>query len=141
MSNNVVEQIKCVVSIRASGSRSWSLSLTQLHLEVLWHCVNSVQIRIYFWSVFSCIGTRNNSAFGHFSRSVTVCNGPATSWTQPFKIQAITFPIIRLNTLPTTIVLKPEFLFNEITRQVTYASSEFVSKILYTNFLARIFGL
>ena len=38
--------------------------------------VKSVQIRIYFWSVFSCIPTeyrkiriRNNSVFGHFSRS------------------------------------------------------------------------
>ena len=41
------------------------------------HCVKSVQIRSYFWSVFSCIRieyrkirTRNNSVFGHFSRSV-----------------------------------------------------------------------
>ena len=31
--------------------------------------VKSVQIRSYFWSVFSCIRTRNNSVFGHFSRS------------------------------------------------------------------------
>ena len=40
------------------------------------HSVKSVQIRSYFWSVFSCIQseyrkiqTRNNSLFGHFSRS------------------------------------------------------------------------
>ena len=40
------------------------------------HCVKSVQIRSYFWSVFSCIRieyrkvrTRNNSVFGQFSRS------------------------------------------------------------------------
>ena len=40
-------------------------------------CVKSVQIRNYFWSVFSSIRTeygeirtRNNSVFGHFSRSV-----------------------------------------------------------------------
>ena len=33
------------------------------------HCVKSVQIRSYFWSVFSCIRTRNKSVFGHFSRS------------------------------------------------------------------------
>ena len=39
-------------------------------------CVKSVQIRNYFWSVFSSIRTeygeirtRNNSVFGHFSRS------------------------------------------------------------------------
>ena len=33
------------------------------------HCVKSVQVRSYFWSVFSCIRNRNNSVFGHFSRS------------------------------------------------------------------------
>ena len=33
------------------------------------HCVKSIQIRSYFWAVFSCIRTRNNSVFGHFSRS------------------------------------------------------------------------
>ena len=33
------------------------------------HCVESVQIRSYFWSVFSCVRTRNNSVFGHFSHS------------------------------------------------------------------------
>ena len=40
------------------------------------HCVKSVQIRSFFWSVFSCIQskyreirTRKNSVFGHFSRS------------------------------------------------------------------------
>ena len=51
------------------------------------HCVKSVQIRSYFWLVFSCIRieyvdllrseyrkirTRNNSVFGHFSRTVGV---------------------------------------------------------------------
>ena len=35
------------------------------------HRVKSVQIRSYFWSVLSCIRTRNNSVFGHFSRSAT----------------------------------------------------------------------
>ena len=29
--------------------------------------VKSVQIRSYFWSIFSCFRTRNNSVFGHFS--------------------------------------------------------------------------
>ena len=33
------------------------------------HCVKSVQIRSFFWSVFSCIRTRKDSVFGHFSRS------------------------------------------------------------------------
>ena len=33
------------------------------------HCVKSVQIRSIFWPVFSCIRTRKNSVFGHFSRS------------------------------------------------------------------------
>ena len=40
------------------------------------YCVKSLEIRSYFWSVFSCIQsefkkiqTRNNSVYGHFSRS------------------------------------------------------------------------
>ena len=43
------------------------------------HCVKSVQIRSFFWSVFSCIQnkyrkiqTRKNSVFGHLSRSAFV---------------------------------------------------------------------
>ena len=36
------------------------------------HCVKSVQIWGYLWSVFSCIRTRSNSVFGHFSRSESV---------------------------------------------------------------------
>ena len=35
------------------------------------HCVKSVQyIRKFFLSVFSCIRTRKNSVYGHFSRSL-----------------------------------------------------------------------
>ena len=41
------------------------------------YCVKSVQIRSYFWSIFSCIQfkyrkirTRNNTVFGRFSHSV-----------------------------------------------------------------------
>ena len=40
------------------------------------HCVKNVQIRSFFWSLFSCIWTeyrkirtRKNTVFGHFSRS------------------------------------------------------------------------
>ena len=33
------------------------------------HCLKSVQIRSFFWSVLSCIRTRKDSVFGHFSRS------------------------------------------------------------------------
>ena len=36
------------------------------------HGVKSVQIWSFFWSVFSCIWTRKNSIFGHFSRSGSV---------------------------------------------------------------------
>ena len=46
------------------------------YLCIFNHWVKNVQILSYFWSVFSCIRTeyrkirtRNNSAFGHFSRS------------------------------------------------------------------------
>ena len=45
-------------------------------LDMSYHCVKSVQIRSYFWSLTSCIlteylkiRTRNNSVFGHFSHS------------------------------------------------------------------------
>ena len=37
------------------------------------HCVKSVQIRSFFLSVFSCIGIRKNSVFGHFLRSAKKC--------------------------------------------------------------------
>ena len=33
------------------------------------HCVKSIQIRSFFWSIFSCIRTRKNSVFAHFSGS------------------------------------------------------------------------
>ena len=43
--------------------------------------MKSVQIRSYFWSVFSCIQTeyrkirtRNNSVFGHFSRTMSIAS-------------------------------------------------------------------
>ena len=46
---------------------------------ICFQCVKSVQTQSYFWSVFSCIWTecrkirtRNNSVFGHFSRSVQI---------------------------------------------------------------------
>ena len=50
---------------------------------VLGHCVKSVQIRSFFWSVFTYIRTeiqmqkirsRKNSVFGHFSRSSCMQN-------------------------------------------------------------------
>ena len=45
-----------------------------LYFNVMWwtHCVKSIQTRSFFWSVFSPNGkiqTRENSLFGHFSRS------------------------------------------------------------------------
>ena len=62
----------CSLNYKISLFRSKKLSC---HNSL--HCVKSVQIRSYFWSVFSCIQskyrkirTRNNSIFGHFSRSV-----------------------------------------------------------------------
>ena len=65
-----------------SGLKSYFVNLQcLLHIYHARHCVESVQKRSYFWSVFSygvnlCIQyefrkirTRNNSVFGHFSRS------------------------------------------------------------------------
>ena len=55
--------------------------LNKRHNTLIWHCVKSVQIRSFFWSVFSCIQSkyrnipaRKNSAFGHFSCSVELFN-------------------------------------------------------------------
>ena len=60
-----------------------------LHLEIRkhrhytfkLHCMKSVQIRSFSWSVFYCIQfvykkirTRKKSIFGHFSRSASVLN-------------------------------------------------------------------
>ena len=43
--------------------------LSSLNVIEYIHYVKSVQIRSYFQSVFSCVGTRNNSVFGHFWHS------------------------------------------------------------------------
>ena len=61
-----------------------SLTIAHTNTRVLYihlHSVKSVQIRSFFWSVFSCIQseyrnipTRKNSVFGHFSRSVEFNN-------------------------------------------------------------------
>ena len=36
------------------------------------HCVKRVQIRSFFWSVFSCIRNRKNSVFGHLTQCYTI---------------------------------------------------------------------
>ena len=48
-------------------------------MKLGYHCMKSVQIRSFFWSVFSCIRTehreirtRKNSVFGHFSCRVFI---------------------------------------------------------------------
>ena len=46
------------------------LSTRIKYLRSASHCVKYVQIRSYFWSEYRKIRTRNNSVFGHFSRSV-----------------------------------------------------------------------
>ena len=40
--------------------------------EILKHCVKSVQVQRFSWYVFSCIKTRKNCIFGHFSRTETL---------------------------------------------------------------------
>ena len=75
-------------SLRAGSS---TLRFAALHADLrniapIWHCVKCVQIRSFFWSVFSHIWTeywenermrentdQKNSVFGRFSRSVTIC--------------------------------------------------------------------
>ena len=69
------------ISQKQPSRQGTGFPMQGFQLQIYWvaprHCVNSVQIRSYFWSVFSCIQseyrkirTRNNSVFGHFSRSV-----------------------------------------------------------------------
>ena len=78
-----------------STKQNWLQSVYTL-LKVTWfptflilsngllHCVKSVQIRSYFWSVFSrmrteyreILCTRNNSIFGHFPRSAYALLNP-----------------------------------------------------------------
>ena len=72
---------KCGVSMLPNMAVIEYESQSNIHLISLpWKCAKSVQILSYFWSVFSYIRTeygkirtRNNSVFGHFSRSVEVC--------------------------------------------------------------------
>ena len=74
------------------------------------HCVKSVQIRSYFWFAFSCIWTeygdllrkslysiriqekrtRNNSIYGHFSRSVSsiFCIFKMSFWSSECSLQS-----------------------------------------------------
>ena len=42
---------------------------TAINSSVNDHCVKSVKIWRFFWSVFSCSRARKNSVFGHFSCS------------------------------------------------------------------------
>ena len=64
------------VILFATGRTIFGCSLINLN-EQKWYYMKNVQIRSYFWSVFSriqseCgkIRTRNNSVFGHFLRSM-----------------------------------------------------------------------
>ena len=66
----------------------------------LFHCVKSVQIQSYFWSVFSYIRTEyrkkrtiNNSVFGHFSSSIL------SKWLDTWQSPKNTFESISLSRL------------------------------------------
>ena len=76
---NAKEIFKHVTEIREKFAffiRRCKWNESKFHSQDFHHFVKSVQIRSYFWSVFCCIRTesrkirtRNNSVFGHFSRS------------------------------------------------------------------------
>ena len=73
--------IRFFFSQNRSEDRNWMkninvTALTVIYEEVIMthNCVKSVQIRSYFWSVFSCIRTSNNSVFGLFSPSDSLQN-------------------------------------------------------------------
>ena len=66
------------------------------------HGVKSVQILSYFWSVFSSIQskykkirTRNNSVFGHFSRSESDCDRISKSYRDVFCFYILAFNLIK----------------------------------------------
>ena len=75
----------CIIFCK-SKVMNWLASSSRVNFAIfqwflypwIWHSVKSAQIRSYFWPVFSCNRTRNNSVFGHFSRSVKVWN--FTQW-------------------------------------------------------------
>ena len=73
---------------RQEGVINSQILVYKFYRSYMVHCVKSVQIRSFFWSLFSCIHTeygnlrsiqseyrelrtRKNSVFGHFSRSGT----------------------------------------------------------------------
>ena len=70
-------KIVWVVKISCFMQEQTGVNVRWLLFRGLFHCVKSVQIRSFFWSVFSRIRTeygeiqtRKNSVFGHFLRSV-----------------------------------------------------------------------
>ena len=70
----------CIIFCK-SKVMNWLASSSRVNFAIfqwflypwIWHSVKSAQIRSYFWPVFSCNRTRNNSVFGHFSRSNLTC--------------------------------------------------------------------
>ena len=64
-----------------SWNKAYRLTWCRYHTfqAILKYCLKSVQIRSYFWSVFSCIRTeyrkirtRNNSVSGYFSSNILI---------------------------------------------------------------------
>ena len=79
--NNValMRKVKSQTVLRIFLSRSRSLLINILYISLHLHFVNSVQIRSYFCSEYRKIRTRNNSVFGHFSRSDMLKKSPNLS--------------------------------------------------------------
>ena len=62
--------IFCAVAFSIGICITMMFRINVFGVTILLHCVKSVLIRSFFWSVFSCIRTSKNSEFGHFSHSV-----------------------------------------------------------------------
>ena len=74
MSNNISDKIelpsnKIELPSDKGGLPRHQISAVNMLCFLEMQC-ESVQIRSYFWSVFSCIRTRHNFVFEQFSRSV-----------------------------------------------------------------------
>ena len=85
-------------------SQSWDIEL-EADIDLRQHCVKCVQMRSYFWAEYRKIRTRNNTVFGHCSRSAIIlllfsdlyflnsCNMLCIPW------QKMTWPDARCRTL------------------------------------------
>ena len=65
--------------------------------SVVSHCVKGVQIRSFFWSIFSCIRSRKGSVFGLISRSEILGCSPKLLLSAIIALKCMSSVYLRLN--------------------------------------------